>query len=151
MTEVSFYHLQKSRVEDVLPMLLEKTLGAGKRALVMAGSQARAEQLSNALWSYRQDSWLPHGTKKDGRAEEQPVWLSAEDDNPNAATFVFLTDGASRADLDTFERCFELFDGNDPARVAAAREHWKDYKDTGYSLKYLQQTEHGSWQEKATG
>ncbi|MBT4934888.1 MAG: DNA polymerase III subunit chi [Rhodospirillaceae bacterium] len=151
MTEVSFYHLQKSRLEDVLPMLLEKTLGAGKRALVMTASGARAEHLGQTLWSYKKDSWLPHGGKKDGRSEDQPIWLTELEENPNDATFVFLTDGAERADLDGFERCFELFDGNDGAQVAAARERWKSYKSAGYQLKYLQQSEHGGWQEKASG
>jgi DNA polymerase-3 subunit chi len=151
MTEVSFYHLQKSRLEDALPMLLEKTLGAGKRALVMVGSVARVEQLSNALWSYRQDSWLPHGTNKDGRAEDQPIWLSVEEENANAATFIFLTDGAVSDDLGAYERCFELFDGNNAAQVSAARERWKAYKEAGYPLKYLQQAESGGWQEKASG
>ncbi len=151
MTEVSFYQLQKSRLEDALPMLLEKTLGAGKRALVMTSSDARAEQLSTALWHYQKDSWLPHATKKDGRAEDQPIWLSAEGENANEADFVFLTDGASPADLSAFERCFELFDGNDGAQITAARERWKAYRDAGYQLKYLQQTERGGWKEKATG
>jgi DNA polymerase III subunit chi len=151
MTEVSFYHLQKSRLEDVLPMLLEKTLGVGKRALVLVGSSPRAEQLNAHLWSYRQGSWLPHGTARDGRAEDQPVWLSPEEENPNAATFLFLADGATSTDIGVYERCFELFDGNDAAQVAAARERWKAYKDAGHPLKYLQQTERGNWQEKATG
>ncbi|NQU56301.1 MAG: DNA polymerase III subunit chi [Rhodospirillales bacterium] len=149
MAEVSFYHLQKSRLEDALPMLLEKTLAAGKRALVLTSSETRAEQLGDALWSYRQDSWLPHGSKKEGRAEDQPIWLSAEDENANDAAFIFLTDGAVSANLDAFERCFELFDGNDGAQITAARERWKTYRDAGYGLKYLQQSENGGWQEKA--
>ncbi|MBC8267718.1 MAG: DNA polymerase III subunit chi [Rhodospirillaceae bacterium] len=151
MTEVSFYHLQKSRLEDVLPTLLEKTLGAGKRALVMTASDARVEHLGQALWSSRKDSWLPHGSKKDGRSEDQPIWLTDFEENPNKASFVFLTEGVERGDLDTFERCFELFDGNDAAQVAAARERWKTYKEAGYQLTYLQQTEQGGWQEKASG
>jgi DNA polymerase-3 subunit chi len=151
MTKVSFYHFQKSRLEDALPALLEKTLGAGKRALVKVGSDARAEQLNADLWDFQQGAWLPHGTAKDGRSEDQPVWLTAVDENPNGATFLFLGDGACSADVGTFERCFELFDGNDAAQLAAARERWKSYKDAGHSLTYLQQTERGGWQKMVTG
>jgi len=151
MTEVSFYHLQKSLLEDALPLLLEKTLAMGKRAVVMAGSAARAEQLGNRLWNYRQDAWLPHGTAKDGRAGDQPVWLTTDQENPNDATYLFLTDGAGRDDVGAFERCFELFDGHDGAQVTAARERWKAYKDAGHGLKYMQQNETGGWQEKAAG
>ncbi|HOT83164.1 MAG TPA: DNA polymerase III subunit chi, partial [Candidatus Defluviicoccus seviourii] len=59
MTEVAFYHLQAAPLDQVLPRLLEKTLAAGKRAVVIAGSRARAEALATVLWTYRPDSWLP--------------------------------------------------------------------------------------------
>lgn len=151
MTEVSFYHLQRSRLEDALPLLLEKTLEAGKRAVVRVGSEQQAEQLSGHLWSYQQDSWLPHGTAKDTRPEDQPVWLTAVDEAPNGATFLFLSDGAECPDITSYERCFELFDGNDGAQVAAARKRWKAYKEAGHPLKYLQQSEQGRWELKAEG
>ncbi len=150
MTQVSFYHLQLWPLERALPKLLEKTLEAGGRALVLVDSAARAEQLNNVLWTYEQDSWLPHGTARDGRAQDQPIWLSPDGENPNGATFLFLTDGATSADVGDYERCFELFDGNDGAQVGAARERWKAYKDMGFGLKYLQQTEHGGWREKSS-
>ena len=150
MTEVSCYHLQKSRLDDALPKLLEKTLSVGKRAVVMLGSVQRVEQLTNQLWVYDQDSWLPHGSSRDGRAEDHPVWLTVEDENPNGASFLFLADGATSKNFSEYERCFELFDGNDGAQVSAARERWKTYKDAGYSLKYLQQTEQGGWEEKVS-
>lgn len=151
MTEVSFYHLQLWPLERALPKLLEKTLLAGKRALVMVGTKARAEQLNDVLWTYETGSWLPHGTAKDGRPADQPVWLSPDEEAPNGATFLFLSDGATHSRIGDFERCFELFDGNDQTQVSAARERWKAYKEAGFGLKYLQQTENGGWQEKATG
>ena len=90
MTEISFYHLEKSNLEFALPKLLEKVLEMGKRALVIGESEARIELLASALWTYNSDSWLPHGTSKDSYPEEQPVWLSSENTNPNGATFLFL-------------------------------------------------------------
>src|SRR5512132_2621871 len=94
MTDVAFYHLQKSPLEAVLPKLLEKTLAAGKRALVLASSAERVEALAAHLWTYDPDSWLPHGTAQDGSPEEQPIWLTEKEDNLNGAAFLFLTDGA---------------------------------------------------------
>lgn len=150
MTEVAFYHLTRSPLEQALPKLLEKTLEAGKRAVVKAGSPERVEFLNGILWTYDPASWLPHGAAKDGSADAQPVWLTAEDDNPNAATFLFLTDGAECADLEKYERCFELFDGTRDDAVGAARAHWKAYKDLGVDLTYWQQTDSGGWQKKDT-
>ena len=148
MTEVAFYHLQRWPLERALPKLLEKTLEAGKRAVVMAGSADRVEALAGSLWTYEPDSWLPHGSAKDGSPEDQPVWLTAADENPNGAQFLFLADGAECPDMAAYERCFELFDGNDEAAVEAARERWKAYKEAGFDLAYWQQTERGGWQKK---
>jgi DNA polymerase-3 subunit chi len=149
MTDVSFYHLQRSSLEDVLPKLLEKTLAAGKRAVVLASSTERVEALAAHLWTYDPDSWLPHGTAQDGSPEEQPIWLTDRDDNPNGGSFLFLTDGAASARIAQFERCFDLFDGNDPLALDAARGRWQARKAEGHGVTYWQQSERGSWERKA--
>jgi DNA polymerase-3 subunit chi len=149
MTEIAFYHLQRSPLEAALPKLLEKTLEAGQRAVVVARSEERIEALNAQLWSQNPNGWLPHGSAADGFAENQPIWLSVNDDNPNGAKFLFLTDGAVSERIGDFERCFELFDGNDAAAVAAARDRWRAYKDAGHHLTYWQQNERGRWEEKA--
>ncbi len=148
MTEIAFYHLERSTLEQALPKLLEKTLDAGKRALVVAGSDQRVEALAGHLWTYQQNAWLPHGTAQDGAPEDQPVWLATSDDNPNNAEFLFLTDGATSGNVAGFERCFELFDGRDDNAVTAARSRWKDYADAGHDLTYWRQGETGGWQKK---
>lgn len=148
MTEVAFYQLQRAPLEAVLPRLLERTLAANRRALVLAGSAERVEALAGLLWTYRPDSWLPHGTVKDGAASDQPVWLSETDDNPNGASYLFLTDGAGTDRMADYERCFDLFDGNDEAAVAAARERWTALKAEGHALTYWQQDGRGKWEKR---
>ena len=149
MTDIAFYHLQRSNLEDALPKLLERTLAAGKRALVRAGSTERVEALNAILWTHGKDSWLPHGSAKDSYAEDQPIWLTTDNDNPNGASFIFLTDNIVATDLDQFERCFDLFDGNDDASITAARTRWKELSEAGHELHYWQQNEQGKWVEKA--
>jgi len=148
LTDIAFYHLQRWPLEQALPKLLEKTAEAGKKAVVMTGSESRAESLNTLLWTYSRDSWLPHGTAKDGSPEDQPVWLTAKDENPNGADFLFLTDGAASVHVGEYERCFELFDGKDDEQVRAARERWKAYKEAGHGLAYWRQTETGGWTKK---
>ena len=92
MTEVLFYHLQNQPLERVLPGLLEKCLERNWRAVVQLGSEERRDALDAHLWTYRDDDFLPHGTVKDGHPGEQPVWLTATDENPNAANVRFLAD-----------------------------------------------------------
>ncbi|HUT50319.1 MAG TPA: DNA polymerase III subunit chi [Alphaproteobacteria bacterium] len=149
MTDIGFYHLQRSPLERALPKLLEKVLEAGKRAVVVAGSDERVESLNGVLWTYRPDSFLPHGSAKDGNAENQPVWLATVPEKPNGADILILTDGATTDSFDGFDRCLELFDGNDDAAVTAARERWAEYKAASHAVVYYQQTESGGWEQKA--
>ena len=96
-TEVNFYHLTKSSLEDALPRLLVKTLQAGERAVVMLGSPERVDALNTHLWTFDPNGFLPHGSARDGEAERQPVWLTHLDENPNGAAFLFVADRARSA------------------------------------------------------
>ena len=148
MTDLRFYHLTRTTLENALPQLLEKTLERGKRAVVMAGSAERAEALNGWLWTYRDRSFLPHGTARDGFAADQPIWLTDQDENPNGAQVLFLTDGAESEDLGHYEICAILFDGNDEDAVSAARARWRDLKAAGHDLTYWQQDEQGRWAQQ---
>ncbi len=148
MTQINFYHLRQSPLEKALPMLLEKVLEAGKRAVVMAGSEERVEALNLALWTYHPNKFLPHGSMRDGNAHDQPVWLTAEDENPNGAQVLVLTDGAASDRLEDFERCLEMFDGGDEAAVTAARGRWQAFKAAGHEVTYWRQGERGGWERQ---
>jgi DNA polymerase-3 subunit chi len=133
----------------VLPSLVERTVARGWRAVVQAGSDERVEALDGLLWTYTDDSFLPHGTKKDGNSAEQPVFLTTEEANPNGATVRFLVDGADLADLSGYNRVVYLFDGHDPSAVAQAREQWKAAKSAGHTISYWQQSPEGRWENRA--
>ncbi len=147
---VDFYHLQTSPLERALPALLERVVGSGKRAVVMAASDERIEALNNHLWVYNPNSWLAHGSARDGFEADQPVYLTAKEENPNGASILVLTDGMSAEFLPTFERCLDMFDGTSDEALAQARSRWSEAKKAGHELHYWQQTESGSWAEKAT-
>ncbi len=147
MTEVSFYHLTTRPLEWALPRLLEKVLAAGKRAVVLSGSQERVEALNAQLWTYDPAAFLPHGSVRDGMAEHQPVWLAAAEENPNGASVLVLTDGMDAGRIDAFERCLDLFDGNDASQLAAARARWTAAKAAGHTVTYWRQTQSGGWEK----
>lgn len=143
MAEIRFYHLTRKTLEQVLPELLEKTLARGWRAVVMAGSNERVEALTQHLWTYNPNGFLPHGNAKDGYGEVQPVWLTAEDERPNEAAVLFLTDGARSDRLGEYERICEVFDGTNEGSLAEARRRWSAYKASGHELSYWQQGDRG--------
>jgi DNA polymerase III subunit chi len=149
MTEVLFYHLERQSVDQVLPGLLEKTLERGWRAVVQTGTLERRDALDTLLWTYKQDSFLPHGTDQDGTASTHPVVLTTELTNPNGASVRFLVDGAAIGELASYERIVVMFDGRVDAAISAARQDWKTAKGAGWQCTYWQQSPEGRWQKKA--
>jgi DNA polymerase-3 subunit chi len=149
VTEVYFYHLERGSLETALPILLERSLARGWRATVQAASEERVEALNTMLWTYHDKSFLPHGTPRDGRAAEQPIYLTASDDNPNAAQIRFLVDGTVLADASPYVRVAYVFEGRDAEAVVRARQAWQEAKARGNVVKYFQQDADGSWQQKA--
>jgi DNA polymerase-3 subunit chi len=149
MTEILFYHLDRKPLESVLPGLLERSLERGWRAVVQAGSEERVEALDAHLWTYTEEGFLPHGTRKDGAAANQPIWLTANEENPNGANVLFLVDGAALGDTGAYQRVVMLFDGQDPDRLAGARSAWAVAKAAGHDVTYWKQAENGRWEKQA--
>ena len=145
MTEIYFYHLQRQPLERVLPTLLEKSLERGWRVVVQGASDERIEALDAHLWTFRDDSFLPHGTHKQPEANEQPILLTVNDDNPNKADVRFLIDGVPVPDdASPYQRIVLLFDGEDEDAVAAARTRWSEAKEKGLDATYWQPMSRGA-------
>ncbi len=148
MAEIGFYHLTRTALPEALARLLERTLAANQRALVLCPDDTRMKALDSALWACAVPAWLPHGTPADGDADLQPVWLDTRPDPANGARFLFLVDGADTDRGADFDRVFDLFDGNDTERVAAARDRWRAAKASGHTLVYWKQGARG-WEKGA--
>ena len=146
--EVWFYHLERTGLDQALPELLEKTLARGWRAIVRAPGPDRIGHLDDWLWSYRDESFLPHGPDGEPGAARQPILLTTGFENPNGAHVLFLVDGAEPGELAGYGRCVVLFDGADEAQVAEARGRWKAAKAQGLAVSYWKQLAKG-WEKTA--
>jgi DNA polymerase III subunit chi len=149
MTEIMFYHLEHKSWEQVLPKQLATALERGWRCVVQVGRKELVEEISELLWKNDADIFLTHGTKADGMAERQPIWLTSEHENPNAATVRFFIEGAAVGDVSGLDRAVILFDGRDETAVALARNEWKRLKAEGHEISYWQQDENHRWQNKS--
>ncbi len=150
MTEIRFYHLFSVTLENALPVLLEKVIERGWRALIITDSIERVVELDTRLWTYDPSSFLPHGMAGDEDVDSQPILLTHKDDNPNGANILFLVDGAKSKHVGKFEMCCLLFDGNDASELIKVREAWTSFKNECHKVIYLQQGPSGKWSEKRT-
>lgn len=150
--EVRFYHLTTRRVEDALPLILDKALKRPMRAVLQTSmDEERVEELNKHLWEQQNVSFLPHGSEKDGNAENHPIWITNKSENPNKANLLVLVDGAETSELNGFDLCCYFFDGRSEEAVLASRHYWKTLKsanDADLTLTYWQQDDKGNWASK---
>ena len=148
MSELWFYHLEHVSLERVLPDLVEKTMARGWRAVIRTSSTERAEALDTLLWTYSEESFVPHGMANETGAEMQPIVLTAENVNPNKANILFLVDGADTGEAEGYERSVFIFDGRDEAALGRARQTWKAAKADGREVSYWRQSAQGRWEKQ---
>ena len=150
-TEVLFYHLTRRPVDEVLPGLLETCAARGWRVVVQADTAQRCDALDTLLWTYRDDSFLPHSTAASEFASDQPICLTSDESTPNGATVRFYVDGAAvdTAKMTELQRAVLVFDGRNEEALVKVRQHWKDVKAAGFAPTYWQQNEAGKWEKQA--
>lgn len=153
MTEILFYHLQRQPLERVLPLLIEKTLERGWKAVIRCGSAERMAALDDTLWTWKENSFLPHGTHFEENGINQPVYLTLEYERPNSADVLFLVDDAALDDKTLedppYARIVLMFDGNDDEQLKRARTSWKEVTVLKLTATYWQQDERDKWIKKA--
>lgn len=149
MVEVSFYHLQNPPLEKSAAKLLEKAVEAKKRVVLLCDTEERLEHLNHFLWTYGSLAFLPHGSAKEGFEKDQPIWLTNTLENPNNASILMTVDGIRIEDFTGFDRCLDIFDGQDQVATKNARDRWKFYQQHQYKLSYWQQSEAGAWEKKS--
>ena len=154
MTETLFYHLERRTLDDVLPSLVTRTLERGQRVLIKADSADRASALDNLLWTYDDQSFLPHAQVGDGDAKRQPVLITTEDENANSANVLFLVGGAEPlpwdgAQANALTRIVLMFDGRDADSLTRARAAWKEAKAAGHDATYWKEMPSGKFEKQA--
>jgi DNA polymerase-3 subunit chi len=139
-----FYHIEHTALDAAIAPLIEKCLER-KWRVVVVGHEETLERLNKGLWTYREDSFLPHGRSR-ADAANQPVLLSTEAVGANGAKVALLLDGSDILS-EEFERVIVVFDGGDETARAKARQQYKAATDGGVAARYFQQERGGSWKE----
>ncbi len=149
MKEIRFYHLQRTTIKNALPAILEKALARGMRALILLENDDEIKQMDQWLWSYKQESFLPHGCDGDDKPQLHPIWITKKHENKNNANLLILTDGLDwQGDVSGIELQCEIFH-DDAMILPKLRKKWQDVKTQDFISSYWQQDDHGRWQKKA--
>ncbi|NKW71413.1 DNA polymerase III subunit chi [Rhodobacteraceae bacterium R_SAG10] len=146
MGAVFFYHLTRSPLEALLPVLLGKAQKAGWRVAVRGTSEERLAWLDEKLWLGRDEEFLAHGLEGGEFDADQPILLTTRTGAKNGAACIMAIDGAEVAadEVAAMQRTCVIFDGNDPQSLELARGHWKQLTEAGCSAQYWSQ-DGGKW------
>jgi DNA polymerase-3 subunit chi len=147
VNEIRFHHLERRRVDQALPRLLERALEEGRRVVVRVSSDEMVAALNERLWTYDDASFLPHGAAGDGDPMTQPIFLTSEVENPNAANMLVRLSSVEAAQSDdAFDLAVLMFEGRDEAALAHARAEWRRLKDEGRTVSYWRESDEGGWE-----
>lgn len=145
--DIQFYHLLSTPLEKALPKLVAMAYAKGMRVCIVAQPSQHA-MLDEVLWTYQKDSFLPHGLENEANAAFHPIIIASAPTRINAASLLILTDSSlynADAEMQGFERVFDMFNGNDSGAVEQARVRWKTYADAQVPLAYIKQRNNGGW------
>ena len=134
-----FYHLTRVPLEKVLPSIAERVLASGERLVIVAEDEKFLTRIDALLWSYKPESFLPHG-----RAGDQPILLTADAEGA-AAQNIALIDGEWRDGALSFARAFYFFDSQ---TIDGARMAWRGLAERQeVERHYWKQDDGGKWVE----
>ena len=133
MPRIDFYvlpdHQEKGR-SLLACRLADKAYSLGHTVYLFASSEARAAALDDLLWTFRQDSFIPHERYPLIGAEGSPVLIGvASPAEVNAQVLINCTDALPEG-FERFERVVELVDQH-PEVLAQSRERFKQYRERG--------------------
>ena len=136
MTQVDFYVLPEGSREDrhqFTCRLANKAYGQGRRVYVHLGSEGDARRLDALLWTFREQSFVPHGLLGECDAGVTPVLLGWDGDPAGEDEVLINLRAEIPPFFSRFERVAEILDASAQVR-SAGRERYRFYKDRGYPL-----------------
>jgi len=112
--------------------LADKAYGLGHTVYLYAGSEAQAAALDDLLWTFRQDSFVPHERYPAAATASSPVLVGVA--APTTVSAQVLINCADRLPegFERFERIVELVD-QQAETLASSRERFRQYRDRGYT------------------
>jgi DNA polymerase III subunit chi len=138
MTRIDFYSLETNSGGDRFILtcrLVERIRETGARVLIHCPHPEQARHLDRLLWTFREDSFLPHGLVGKTDQALTPILISA-DGTPESEEQVLINLSTEVPDFfGRFERLCEPID-HDPSVRLAGRERFRYYRDRGYPLEH---------------
>lgn len=135
MTQVDFYVIgdseQRSRLRFAC-RLADKVYRLGQQAFIHTESDEQTQELDALLWTFQQNSFVPHCLMQDAGTTPPPVLLG-HDAEPDASQVLINLATDVPLFFSRFERVAELVNTDNNVRQQG-RKRYSFYKERGYPL-----------------
>lgn len=136
MTQVDFYILGGQSTGDRFTMACRLTAKAwqqGRRVYLHTNTDAEARHLDRLLWTFRQDSFIPHGMFEHADSELNPVLIGHQEDVGEEHDVLINLASDVPQFFSRFNRVAECID-HDSDIKQTGRVRYSFYRDRGYPL-----------------
>ena len=150
MTEIIFYSSAPLQVENTLFTLIEKSYEKGYKSLLLFQDKEKCSVIDEKLWTYKQNSFLPHLSKDEKFSDEIdiPIYLSTKNENPYKAELLFSIDGFLPDHINNFERVIIIIDANDKILLEKYKKYYLDINKDFEDIVFYKSDDNGKWTEK---
>jgi len=136
MTKIDFYILPESSPQATMLFvcrLIEKAYKQRHRIYIHTEEETIAHQLDEMLWTYRDDSFLPHNLYGEGPEPTPPIQIGINA-TPEQHRDVLINLGQQIPTCHTqFKRIIEIIADDENAKTAG-RERYRFYRTTGFEI-----------------
>ena len=114
--------------------LIEKAYLRGHRVFVHCNNQHDAEHLDELLWTFKDDSFIPHNLQGEGPEPPPPVQIGYDSEPRGFNDILINMSDAIPAYFQRFNRIMELVGASEEEKVIS-RNHYRDYRSQGCKLQ----------------
>jgi len=136
MTRIDFYILAEKARGDKFELacrLAEKAYLAGQRVCITTENDQDATQVNQLLWTYSQQSFIPHQLDSEQDIALSPVMISSQLQQTDEHQVLINLASEVPACFSQFDRLLEPVDHNDDNKFSG-RKRYRYYRDCGYTI-----------------
>lgn len=136
MASVSFCEIKGTKWDLGVCELVEAAYREGSRVYLWAESEAEARRLDDLLWTFRDDSFVPHGLWQGEPACDEPIAVGWKPGNPNRATCLVLARDAAASEVTGYDLVLDIAPVDVPALRQSARRRFREFQAAGLQVRF---------------